>query len=364
MKTKFCAFLLLLTLGGGAHAATLSDTAQVAMLSKKIIAAYTAEDYATTTKLFMEYDQLDAALPLPLMLVRVQAYYHLGEFVAAYPLLSDYLNLASPDSPDYDTALDMYIALEAKPGVTEAIAKAEAEAKVKAKFAAVVGRQPSTTNDLHYVVEKNFYEAVALLLKVGVNDRHTPLHEAAGNNAVATVTLLVERGAAVNAKDNDGDTPLHYAAGKNAVATVTLLVERDAAVNAKDHFGHTPLHEAAGNNAVATVTLLVERGATVNAKDHFGHTPLHFAAFGNAVATATLLVERGAAVNAKDDDGWTPLHFAACSNAVATATLLIERGAAVNAKDHYGNTSLDYTTLFGADTDETAALLRQHGGKE
>ena len=337
MKTKFYAFLLLLTLGGGAHATTLSDTAQAAMLSKKIIAAYTAEDYATTTKLFMEYDQLCAALPLPLMLVRAQAYYHLGEFVAAYPLLGDYLNTASPDSPDYDTALDMYVALEAKPGMTEAI--------------------------LGYVVEKNFYEVVALLIKVGVYG-HTPLHEAAGKNAVATVTLLVERGAAVNAKDNDGDTPLHYAAGKNAVATVTLLVERDAAVNAKDHFGHTPLHEAAGNNAVATVTLLVERGATVNAKDHFGHTPLHFAAFGNAVATATLLVERGAAVNAKDDDGWTPLHFAACSNAVATATLLIERGAAVNAKDHYGNTSLDYTTLFGADTDETAALLRQHGGKE
>ena len=122
MKTKFYALLLLLTLSGGAHAASLSDTAQAAVLSKKIIAAYTAEDYAVAQKLFMEYDQLDAAMPPSLMLVRVRVLYHTEEFVAAYQILGDYLNTAPSDSPDYDTALEMYVALEAKPVVAEATA--------------------------------------------------------------------------------------------------------------------------------------------------------------------------------------------------------------------------------------------------
>ena len=266
MKTKFCAFLLLLTLGGGAHAATLSDTAQAAVLSKKIIAAYTAEDYATTTKLFMEYDQLDAALPLPLMLVRVRAYYHLGEFGAAYQLLGDYLNIASPDLPDYDTALDMYIALEAK-------AEAEAEAEI-ARFAEAIGHQPSPTGR-----DANGW---------------TDLHRAARENLREVAALLLEKGAAVNAKDNDGDTPLHDAARSNAREVAALLLEKGAAVNAEDDNGLTPLHSAASSNARDTAVLLLKKGAAVNAKARFyGTTPLAIALEYGADETAALLRQHG-----------------------------------------------------------------------
>ena len=191
----------------------------------------------------------------------------------------------------------------------------------------------------------------------------TPLHHAAYNNAVATATLLVERGAAVNARAEPyGRTSLHITAWKNAVAIATLLLERGAAVNAENDFGSTPLHIAAYNNAVETATLLLERDAAVNAKDHYGRVPLNSAANGNAVETATLLVERGAAVNAKDDNGYTPLHSAARNNAVETATLLLEKGAAVNAKDNWGGTPL--AAALYHDADETVALFRRHGGKK
>ena len=40
------------------------------------------------------------------------------------------------------------------------------------------------------------------------------LHQAAFWNAAETAKLLIEFGAAVNAKDNDGNTPLHSAAAK------------------------------------------------------------------------------------------------------------------------------------------------------
>ena len=220
------------------------------------------------------------------------------------------------------------------------------------------------------------------------------LHTAARRNDRATAALLLERGAAVNAKDEYGDTPLHYAASKNAVATAALLVERGAAVNAKTNNGSTPLHLAAWNNAVATATLLVERGAAVNARSNHGWTPLytalisgadgvaallrrhggreeerkeaarlaeglHTAARRNDRATVALLLERGAAVNAKDEYGDTPLHYAASKNAVATATLLVERGAVVNAKGRFGSTPLHYAASKNAVA--TATLLVERG---
>ena len=60
--------------------------------------------------------------------------------------------------------------------------------------------------------------------------------------------------------------------------------------------------------------------------------------------------------------GETPLYITAWSDVVATATLLVERGAAVNAKTNNGDTPLAEALDFGSD--ETAALLRQHGGKK
>jgi len=66
-------------------------------------------------------------------------------------------------------------------------------------------------------------------------------------------------------------------------------------------------------------------------------------------------VAAGADVNAKDKEGWTPLHFA--SDRKNVAEFLIKKGADVNAKDAYGFTPLDEAD------DETADLLRKHGGK-
>ena len=287
---------------------------------------------------------------------------------------------------------------EAKRKQAEAASRSNLEAE-RSRFVQAVGREPSANftdangwTDLHYAAAVNLPSLAKRLLESGAKadaklksdsepltdelqatlrrfgkdydnwdrDGETPLHLAADNNAVETATLLVERGAAVNAKNNNGRTPLHFAADNNAVETATLLVERGAAVNAKNNNGRTPLHFAADNNAVETATLLVERGAAVNAKgDKHGGTPLHYAAYNNAVETATLLVERGAAVNAKTNDGRTPLHIAADNNAVATATLLVERGASVNAKSNLGSTPLHTAARHNAVA--TAILLVERG---
>ncbi len=380
MKTKFCAFVLLLTLGGGAHAATLSDTAQAAVLSKKIIAAYAAEDYAKTQKLFMEYDQLDAAMPPPLMLVRVRFYYHISEFAAAHQLLGDYLNTTSPDSPDYDTALEMYVALderkeaerikEEKRKETERIKE---EKKLKKFLSAYGVTDINATNSqgktaLEQAVASGDRQGVKTLINAGadINAKNsqgkTALDQAIESGDKQAISILADAGVRV-----DLEAMLQSAAESNDVNKMRQLVRVGANINAKDDNGWTTLHTAAVMNSAAIAKYLLDAGMKVNVplKDdgepftdelkkklrtitgtsydrwtRDGEVPLYLAARENAFGVAALLIEKGADINAKNNYGYAPLHNAAWRNGVEVAALLIEKGADINAKDSSGATPL------------------------
>ena len=71
------------------------------------------------------------------------------------------------------------------------------------------------------------------------------------------MTVLLERGADIDARGYDGRTPLHLAAVAEgaSVPFVSMLLERGAAVDARDDDGNTPLHLAAANPAPAMVAV-------------------------------------------------------------------------------------------------------------
>ena len=96
-------------------------------------------------------------------------------------------------------------------------------------------------------------------------------------------------------------------------------------------------------------------------------TPLHCAARESHNEIAELLIAKGADVNAKDRQGMTPLHFAAIKRhnkeIKEIVELLIAKGADVNAKTDDGGTPLNAAIFAGSWADETADLLRKHGGK-
>jgi ankyrin repeat protein len=173
---------------------------------------------------------------------------------------------------------------------------------------------------------------------INVKDIHgsTPLSIAAQEGQLEVVKLLLDKGAAIEAKTNYrgapastaafysdpaivkvlavkgtvqpvGATPLYIAAKEGHVAVVKLLLEKGAAIEAKADDGCTPLSIAAFNGHADLVALLLERGAAIEGKHKDSVTPLEMAAQQGHLEVVRRLLEKGAAVNAKDKDGFTAL---------------------------------------------------------
>ncbi|WP_424947182.1 ankyrin repeat domain-containing protein [Candidatus Spongiihabitans sp.] len=267
-----------------------------------------------------------------------------------------------------------------------------------AQFMAKVGRPPSPTakdandwTDLHYAATLNFTTLAEHLLQSGAKvdaklksdnklmtdglkttprlfgrnydgwhrDGDTPLHYAAANDADKIATLLIQKGADINAKNGPGDTPLHFTAWNDAGKVAALLIKKSADINAKNKYGETPLHGAARDDAGKVAALLIQKGADINAKNDDGATPLHLTAWLDAGKVAALLIQKGADINAKNGSGATPLHYAAVEDADKVAALLIQKGADINAKRDDGATPLHFTAWL--DAGKVAALLIQKG---
>ena len=76
----------------------------------------------------------------------------------------------------------------------------------------------------------------------------TPLHIAASGNDLKKVSLLLEKGAEVNARGPAGFTPLMVAAGKSSTPEIVqLLLEKGADALAKDKKGKKAIDHAQEN---------------------------------------------------------------------------------------------------------------------
>ncbi len=152
------------------------------------------------------------------------------------------------------------------------------------------------------------------------------LHEAAAGGDGATVKLLIEQGARVDARDDTGRAALDHAVRGGHAETAELLLANNADVRGGAMFGSTALHDAVwfGNSGVAEI--LLQHGADVNARNHLGATPLHVAARRGRIEVAKLLLEQGADVNAKDNQGKPPLLWALSERQAKMAEFLRAHG--------------------------------------
>jgi ankyrin repeat protein len=153
------------------------------------------------------------------------------------------------------------------------------------------------------------------------------ISEAAQGGENEIVSLLISKGADVNASDPEGETALMYAAGIGERGAVRLLLRAGADVNAVGNDHETALLFAIRGNHEEIAEDLIAKGADVRAKDHGGATTLMWAVSKNNFTLAATLLQRGADINARDSRGNTALVVATKQNNAGIVKLLRTNGA-------------------------------------
>jgi len=169
----------------------------------------------------------------------------------------------------------------------------------------------------------------------------------------------LKAGANPNAATRGGETALMTASRTGSVDTVRILLDQGAAVDAKeDTRGQTALMWAIDEKHSAVVKLLIDRGANFLSKSRSGFSPFLFALRnGDAELVKSFLASGGINVNDKvpGSQGNALLMTIANPN-VGLATLLLANGADPN----MGNGEALLSAISSSNYD-IAAVLLNHG---
>ncbi|WP_265035184.1 MULTISPECIES: ankyrin repeat domain-containing protein [unclassified Wolbachia] len=126
--------------------------------------------------------------------------------------------------------------------------------------------------------------------------------------------LLENSFKSIYARDEKERIALHYAV---EAKTVSLLVEKGANVNAADVEGYTALHLAVTEKRLETVKELIKSGANVNAEEYGNKcTPLHLACMVGEKEIVEELVKAGGEIEQADKFGMTAMDYAKTSKEV------------------------------------------------
>lgn len=172
------------------------------------------------------------------------------------------------------------------------------------------------------------------------------------------ISLMIDAGAKVNARDAEGITPLvHSARNSNHPPIAVALIKGGADPNGRDGAGLTPLMHAAERNLNSEmVTALVKAGADVNAKGgDRGGTALFLVRNNHNADVTRALIAAGADLEARDAHGCTPLSLIVRRKDLLE--ILLKTGANVNARDNEGVTPLMRAVSAGADPPIISMLL-------
>ena len=124
--------------------------------------------------------------------------------------------------------------------------------------------------------------------------KHKPVHSQCFNKYLKKDTKNKNKCAVCRSSILDKNMLLLEACKDGKTENVTMLLEKGADVNAEDDYGITALMCASENGHTEIVSMLLEKGADVHAKDNDGTTALMFAHQEGYTDIVRMLIQNGA----------------------------------------------------------------------
>eukprot|EP00746_Dinoflagellata_sp_MGD_P167750 gnl/MRDRNA2_/MRDRNA2_98625_c0_seq1.p1 gnl/MRDRNA2_/MRDRNA2_98625_c0~~gnl/MRDRNA2_/MRDRNA2_98625_c0_seq1.p1 ORF type:complete len:553 (-),score=140.99 gnl/MRDRNA2_/MRDRNA2_98625_c0_seq1:146-1702(-) len=142
----------------------------------------------------------------------------------------------------------------------------------------------------------------------------TPLQNAADNNQIEVMRVLLDSKASVDKQDYEGATALYISAGKEGDTGVKLLLGFGAKINHTTKAFATPMHMACTVGDIATIKTLGSAKADLNAMTPEGGTPLHTAVQNDKIDALKELQQLKCNMNCPAPGGNTAMHEAVIKN--------------------------------------------------
>jgi ankyrin repeat protein len=187
------------------------------------------------------------------------------------------------------------------------------------------------------------------VLDITNNDVWTALHYAtyetrkrkdSTHQKLTMVSMLLEAGADINARDDEDYTALDLAARDGNEALVKLLLDAGANIDTPRNRDPSMLTLAAYSGKEAVVQMLMDAGADVNMQDEDGDSALIAAAEGGHAEIVRILLDAGADINLRNTTSETALFRAVMSGCEDVVRFLLDAGADVNVRTAFGSTAL------------------------
>ena len=128
--------------------------------------------------------------------------------------------------------------------------------------------------------------------KYPADSRFYDLRDAACADLSLAAALIQADPTILDARNSIGETAFHFLVVENEVEIAKWMLDRDAAVNARNHFGATPLIEAAGLGYLNMCKLLLKHGADLRMRNDCGDTAIATAAENGKVAVMKFLMKQ------------------------------------------------------------------------
>ena len=141
-------------------------------------------------------------------------------------------------------------------------------------------------------------------------------------DTAALTEILEEHPEWVDQPDERGFRPLVLATYLQQPEIATLLLEKGANINARDGAGNTALMGVVFKGDKGLTALLIDKGASINLQNYSGATALIYAVSYGHHDIVRLLIEKGADQNAIDREGKTARDHAKDKQDTAMMELL------------------------------------------